>query len=102
MKHHIVWAILAVVTFAGHMIAGLYAEFIYFLAEYIWFVSVAISVLAVYAGITTAARADSDKRGKAIASALIGAIVLLGLLISASSWLFMLPESGFGTLASLG
>ncbi len=101
MKHHVAWAILAVTTFAGHMVAGLYADFIYFLAEYVWFVSVALAVLTIYAGITTATRAEPDKRGTAIASAIIGAIVLLGLLISATSWLFMLPESGFEPLATL-
>ncbi len=100
MKHHVIWAILAVVTFAGHMVAGLYADFMFFLAEYVWFVSIAFSVLAIYAGIITATRTEPDKRGVAIASAVIGAIVLLGLLMSASSWLFM-PENGFETLASL-
>lgn len=101
MKNHVAWAILAVITFAGHMVAGLYADFIYFLAEYVWLVSIAFSVLAIYAGIITATRTEPDRRGKAIASAVIGGIVLLGLLISATSWLFM-PEYGFETLPSLG
>ena len=86
MKHHIAWAILAIVTFVGHMVAGLYADFMYFLAEYIWFVSVALSVIAIYRGAKSAGIAHDDRRGLAIASAAIGGIVLLGLMISASSW----------------
>jgi len=91
MRHHIAWAILAIVTFAGHMVAGLYTEIIYFLPEYLWFVAIAFATLAIYNGIMSAARTESDKKGMAIASAIIGGIVLLGLLISATSWLFM-PE----------
>ena len=101
MKHHVAWAILAIVTFTGHMVAGLYADFMYFLAEYIWFVSIGFSVLAIYAGIITATRTEPDKRGITIASAVIGGIVLWGLLISASSWLFTPPEGVFETLTSL-
>ncbi len=100
MKHHVAWVILAVVTFAGHMVAGLFADFMFFLAEYIWFVAILFSVLAIYAGIITATRAELNKRGVAIASAVIGAIVLLGLLISAVQWLFTVEES-FETMASL-
>jgi len=100
MKHHVAWAILAVVTFAGHMVAGLYFEVVYFLAEYVWFVSVAFSVLAIYAGIIIATRTEPDKRGIAIASAVIGGLVLWGLFLSASSWLFV-PENGFDMMARL-
>src|SRR4030042_510167 len=100
MKHHVLWAILAVVTFAGHMVVALYADFMWFLPEYIWFISIAFSVLAIYAGIMTATGTEPDKRGKAIASALVGAIILLGLLMG-TSWLFVPPEEVFGTLASL-
>ena len=99
MKNHVAWAILAVVTFAGHMVAGLYSEIVYFLAEYVWFVSIALSVLAIYSGIITATRAEPDKRGIAIASAVIGVVVLLGLFISASNWLFM-PEYSFEMISS--
>jgi hypothetical protein len=94
------WAILAVITFVGHMVAGLYAEFMYFLAEYIWCISVALSVIAIYRGAKSAGIAHEDRRGLAIASALIGAITLLGLMISASSWLFV-PENSFDMMASL-
>ncbi len=91
MKHHTAWAILAMITFAAHMVAGLYADFVWFLAEYIWFISVAVSVIAIYSGAKSAGIAREDRRGVAVASASIGAIVLLGLLISATNWLF-LPE----------
>ncbi|MFC1893071.1 hypothetical protein ACFLYR_03410 [Chloroflexota bacterium] len=100
MKHHVVWAILAVVTFTGHMVAGLYFEFMFFLPEYIWFVSVALSVLAIYAGTITATGNEPYKRGVAFASAVIGVIILLGLCISASSWLFV-PENGFDMMANV-
>lgn len=88
---------MAIITFVGHMVAGLYSEFMYFLAEYIWFLSVTLSVIAIYRGAKSAGIAHDDRRGLAIASAAIGAIILLGLMISASSWLFI-PENGFGTM----
>ncbi len=94
MKHHIAWAVLAVVTFAGHMVAGLYIDSVYFLPEYIWFASIIFSVLAIYSGSMTATKSEPGERGKAIASAVIGAIILFGLLMSATSWLFI-PENGF-------
>ncbi len=91
MKYHKCWAILGVVTFAGHMIGGLYSDVIYFLAEYVWFASIVFAVLAIYSGAINAAKTEPEQRGTAIASAVIGGIVLLGLFISASSWLFV-PE----------
>ena len=97
MKHHVACAVLAIVTFAGHMVAGLYADSVYFLPEYIWFASVAFSVLAIYSGSITASRSEPGNRGKAIASAVIGVVILGGLLMSATSWLFI-PENGFGML----
>ena len=100
MRNHMVWAIFSVVTFAGHMVAGLYSDVVYFLAEYIWFISLACSVVAIYTGAKSAGIASADRRGIAVASVVIGGIVLLGLLISASSWLFM-SEEGLETLVSL-
>ena len=99
MKQHMVWSILAVVTYAAHMVAGLYAEYFWFLAEYVWFVSLAISVIAVYFGAKSAGVAREERRGLAVASALIGAIVLLGLLISATSGLFV-PEGSLSGMMS--
>ena len=93
MRFHIAWAVLAVVTYVLHMAAGLYIDLMYFLPEYIWFVSIGFSVAAIYSGFMTAYRNETD-RGKAIASAVIGAIILGGLLLSAASWLFI-PENGF-------
>ena len=102
MKHHMVWAILSLVTFAAHMVAGLYAEYIWFLAEYIWFVSVAVSVVAIYTGAKTAGVAREERRGLAVASTLIGAIVLMSLLISAATWLFVPEGAGSDIMAGLG
>ncbi|MFC2067563.1 hypothetical protein ACFLTP_00875 [Chloroflexota bacterium] len=83
-----VWAIFSVVTFAGHMAAGLYTDVIYLIAEYIWFISVAFSILTIYSGANTAGVTHEDRRSVAIASVAIGVIILLGLCISATSWLF--------------
>ena len=101
MKFHMVWAIFSVVTFAGHMVAGLYSDIIYFLAEYIWFLSVAFSVIAIYSGAKTAGVTFEDRRAIAIASAAIGSIILIGLCVSASSWLFI-AENRFDIMPSLG
>jgi hypothetical protein len=100
MKYHIAWAILAIITFILHMLASLYADYIFYLPEYIWFLSIAFSILAIYSGAITAARTEATKRATAIASAVIGGIVLLGLLISAVQWLFEFEE-GLGSLAGL-
>ena len=91
MKCHKCWVILGIITYVWHMVAGLYSEVIYFLAEYVWFASIIFSVLAIYSGVVNAVKTEPEQRGAAIASAVIGGIVLLGLMISASSWLFM-PE----------
>ena len=101
IKNHILWAILAVVTFILHMVAGIYSDFMYWLAEYIWAISVLFSVLCIYSGAITAAKTMSDRRGAAVASAVIGTAVLLGLLFSASYWLFISSDEGLGTLTSL-
>ena len=101
MKQHMVWAILSVITFTGHMVAGLYADLMFFLAVYVWFASVACSVLAIYRGARIAGIASAERRTVALASAVIGAIVLLGLVISASTWLFM-PQEELVMLAGLG
>ena len=95
-----VWAIFAVVTFAGHMVAGFYSNVVYFLAEYVWLISLACSVTAIYRGAKTAGMASAERRTTAIASAVIGAIILLGLCISAPNWLFA-PEELPGMLTSL-
>ena len=99
MKYHIAWSILAVVSYVLHMVAGLYIDSMYFLPEYIWFVSIGFSVAAIYSGSITAYR-NTSVRGKAIASAVIGAIILGGLLMSATTWLFI-PENGFNMITSL-
>ena len=62
--------------------------------------SIIFSVLAIYSGAITATRNDPDKRGAAIASAVIGAIVLFVLLYTGVSWLSEV-ETGYGTLVSL-
>ena len=100
MKYHIAYAVIAVITVIGHLISVIWTDIMYWLPEYIWFASIVFSVLAIYAGIVTATKSEPDKRGAAIATAVIGAIVLLGLIYSGVSWLFM-PENGFETLASL-
>jgi hypothetical protein len=101
MKHHMVWAILAVITFAGHKVAGMYADYIWFLPEYIWFISVGLSVIAIYSGSRTAGVAREERRGLAVASVLIAAVVLLSLLISAAGCLFV-PDGLIAGLMARG
>lgn len=101
MKYHVAYAVVAVLAFVGHLIATLWTDFIWWLPEYIWFVGVLFSILAVYAGMVTATRGGPDGKGAAIASAVIGGIVFLGLVYSGTNWLFM-PGSGYEVFASLG
>ena len=93
MKYHVVYAVIALVTFVGHLLSNVWTETLFYLPEYIWFISIIFSALAIYGGTITASRPDADKRGVAIASAMIGSIVLLGLLYSGVFWLFG-PQNG--------
>ncbi len=92
MRYHKVFAVLAVVGFAAHLATNLLTDIVFWLPEYIWFASIVFSVLAIYAGAATAYRIDGSARGLAIASAAIGALVLLGLAYSGVTWLFMMGE----------
>lgn len=89
MKYHVIYAAFALFTFAMHLLSAMLADYIYYLAEYIWAISIICSTLAIYSGAVTATRTDAAKRGTAIASVTIGAIVLLGLMYSGASWLFI-------------
>jgi hypothetical protein len=93
MRLHRLFAVLAVVGFAAHLATNLLTDVIYWLPEYIWFGSLVFSVLAIYTGASAAYRVDGAARGKAIASAVIGALVLLGLMYSAVNWLFMMGDT---------
>ena len=88
MRPHKMFAVLAVVGFAAHLTANLLVDIIRWLPEYIWFGSLVFSVLAIYTGAIAACSGESEKRGAAIASAVIGALVLLGLMYSGVYWLF--------------
>ena len=101
VRYHVAFAVVAVLAFVGHLVATFWTEIIWWLPEYIWFVGVLFSILAVYAGLVTATRGGPDARGAAIASAVIGGIVFLGLVYSGTTWLFM-PENGYEVFASLG
>ena len=92
MRYHKVFAVLAVIGFVAHLATNLLTDSVFWLPEYIWFGAIAFSVLAVYAGAATAHRTDGGARGMAIASAVIGAVVLLGLCYSGVTWLFMMGE----------
>jgi hypothetical protein len=100
MKHHELYAVLAVITFIGHLIAIIFTDVMWWLPEIVWVVSIIFSVLAIYSGIVTATRTDLNQGGTAIASAVVGGIVLLVLLYSGVSWLFM-PEEGYEVMTSL-
>ena len=88
-RNHILFAILAVVTFVAHLVANLFVDQMYWLPEYVWAASTTFAVLSVYAGAAEACKLESRERGLAIASAVIGALVLLGLMYSGITWLFM-------------
>ncbi len=92
MRSHKLFAVLAVVGFACHLAANLLTDIMFWLPEYIWFGSIAFAVLALYTGAAAAWHDDGSARGIAIASAVIGALVLLGLMYSGVSWLFMMGE----------
>ena len=92
MRFHKLFAILALAGFAGHLVANLFIDIAYWLPEYIWFASVAFAVLAVYAGAITASTAEAPQKGAPIASAAIGALILLGLMYSGITWLFLLDD----------
>ncbi|MBN1856637.1 MAG: hypothetical protein JW846_06780 [Dehalococcoidia bacterium] len=92
MRYHKLFAILATAGFVGHLAANLLIDISYWLPEYIWFGSVAFAVLAIYAGAITATRGEQAERGTAIASAVIGTLILLGLMYSGITWLFLMDE----------
>ena len=92
MRSHKMFAVLAVVGFAAHLAANLLIDIIYWLPEYIWFGSLVFSVLAIYTGAIAACNGNAGSRGTAIASAVIGALVLLGLMYSGTYWLFVMQE----------
>ena len=100
MRSHKMFAILAVVGFAAHLVANLLIDIVYWLPEYIWFGSMVFSVLAIYIGAIAACSGEAEKRGAAIASAIIGALVLLGLMYSGIYWLFFLEEQ-FGVAVGM-
>jgi hypothetical protein len=89
MHSHKLFAVLAVVGFAGHLAANMATDTVYWLPEYVWFGSIVFSVLAIYTGASAASRAEGSTRGAAIASAVVGALTFLGLMYSGVNWLFM-------------
>jgi hypothetical protein len=93
MRSHELFAALAVAGFAAHLAANLLLDVVYWLPEYIWFGSLVFSVLAIYTGAGAAWRDSGHARGMAVASALIGVLVLLGLMYSGVYWLFMMGEA---------
>jgi hypothetical protein len=92
MRSHRMFAVLAVAGFVAHLMANLLIGIIRRLPEYIWFGSIVFSVLATYTGAIAACSGEAGKRGAAIASAVIGALVLLGLMYSGIYWLFYLDQ----------
>lgn len=92
MRSHKLFAVLAVVGFAGHLVANLFVDVLYWLPEYVWAASLVFAVLAIYSGTMTAIGTEGAGRGAAIASAAIGGLVLLGLMYSGISWLFMMED----------
>jgi len=92
MRFHKLFAVLAVAGFAGHLVASLFMDVAYWLPEYIWFASVIFAVLSIYAGGITATKGAPADKGAALASAVIGAVILLSLTYSSITWLFVLDD----------
>ena len=101
MRSHRMFAILAVLGFVAHLMANLLVDIIRWLPEYIWLGSIVFSALAIYAGAIAACSGEAGRRGAAIASAVIGVLVLLGLMYSGICWLFWLDE-GFEVAVETG
>jgi len=80
MRFHVIYAVVALVTFTVMVYSLLLANWLYYLPEFIWLASAAFSTLALYTGAITATGASADNRGAAIASATVGAITLFGLM----------------------
>ena len=102
MRSHKLFAVLAVVGFAGHLVANLFVDVLFWLPEYVWAASLVFAVLAIYSGTMTATRAEATGRGAAIASAVIGCLVLLGLMYSGITWLFMMGDMSGVTMHFVG
>ena len=92
LRSHKLFAALAVAGFVGHLAANLLVDIVFWLPEYIWFGSIVFSVLALYAGAASDMSGEGANRGMAVASAIIGALVLLGLMYSGVNWLFFMGE----------
>jgi len=92
MRSHKLFAVLAVLGFVCHLAANLLVDIVPWMPEYVWFGSIVFSVLAIYTGANAAWQGESSERGFAVASAVIGALVLLGLMYSGVYWLFMMGE----------
>jgi len=90
MTHrHLVFATLAVALFVSHLVANLFVDEIYWLPEYVWAGATVFAVLSIYTGAAEACTTESRNRGLAIASTIVGALMLLGLMYSGITWLFM-------------
>jgi len=94
VKFHAVYTVIAVVLFVGHLVSNLYTDFVYRLPEFVWLGSIPFALLAAYCGIMTACKNEPAKRGTAIASSIVSVVVLLGLFISGSQWLFLV-DTGY-------
>ncbi len=88
-RNHVVFAVLALLAFVAHIVANLFVDHMYWLPEYIWGASVALATLAIYAGADRAFGNGALDRGRAIASMIVGALILLGLMYSGITWLFI-------------
>jgi hypothetical protein len=91
---HLVFGLIALATFVGHLVTNIYINSIYWLPQALWTTSVVFSLLAIYRGITIASALEVDEQGSPIASAIVGSTVLLGLLISAVGWVMSI-ENGY-------
>ena len=82
MRFHVIYAVVTLVAFVALVLSFGAIGSVNVLQwswAIVWVASVIFSTVALYTGAVTAVRTDADKRGAAIASATIGAIVLWAL-----------------------
>jgi hypothetical protein len=91
-RYHVGLAVLCAAGFVAHLVANFFVENMYWLPEYVWGASLVLSILAVYAGCSAMETVEPGRRGPALASVLVGTAVLLGLMYSGITWLFVPPD----------
>jgi len=89
---HAGFAVLAAAGFVAHLLANFFVEEVYWLPEYVWGASLILSGMAIYTGCSVLAMSEGHDRGRVLASVIVGTAILLGLIHSGITWLFVPPD----------